>query len=59
MTVTVAVAVAVAVAVTVTVSVTITITPLLPSSVASPTIWSRYANIAMFIDCKNNQFLNK
>ena len=29
------------------------------SNVASPTIKSRYANIFMFIDCENNQFLKK
>jgi hypothetical protein len=29
------------------------------SSVASPTIKSRYANIFVFIDCENNQFLKK
>ena len=28
-------------------------------SVASPTIESRYANIFVFIDCENNQFLKK
>jgi hypothetical protein len=29
------------------------------SSIASPTILSRYANISVFIDCENNQFLKK
>ena len=29
------------------------------SSVASLTIKSRYANVFVFIDCENNQFLNK
>ena len=29
------------------------------SSVASLTINSRYANIFVFIDCENNQFLKK
>ena len=29
------------------------------SSVASLTIKSRYANISVFIDCKNNEFLKK
>ena len=29
------------------------------SSVASLTIKSRYANILVFIDCENNQFLKK
>ena len=29
------------------------------SSVASLTIKSRYANISVFIDCENNQFLKK
>ena len=30
---------------------------LMRSSVASPTISSRQANICVFIDCENNQFL--
>ena len=29
------------------------------SSVASPIIQSRYANIFLFIDCEDNQFLEK
>jgi hypothetical protein len=29
------------------------------SGEASPTIWSCYANISVFIDCENNQFLKK
>ena len=29
------------------------------SGEVSLTIWSCYANISMFIDCKNNQSLNK
>ena len=30
-----------------------------PSGEASPTIWSCYANIFVFTDCKDNQFLKK
>jgi hypothetical protein len=39
--------------------ITAVLTRRISSSVASPTIWSRYANIFMFIDCENNQFLKK
>ena len=31
----------------------------LHSGVASPKIQSRYANVLVFIDCENNQFLKK
>ena len=31
----------------------------LHSGVASPKIQSRYANVRVFIDCENNQFLKK